>query len=319
MDVICAGILVADVFSSPLESIPSAGELRLAEQFFLSAGGCAVNTAACLRRLGREVRVLGKVGEDLFGEFVARDLGRLGIDSANLRRSHTHPTSATFILNVRGEDRRFIHVFGANADFSFADVDLAAIEDAKILYVGGYLGMPAFGPGDLTQLFQEAKNRSLTTVLDVIVPAGTPVSLTAVEQVLPYTDVFLPNEDETRLLTGFADPLDQANALGKFNEHCTIVITRGAKGLLAKCGRRIWRLGAFPMEFVDGTGAGDAFAAGFMVGLLENWPLEETLRFASAVGASCVRALGCTAGVFHCDEALAYVKSTPLEIVQERG
>jgi sugar/nucleoside kinase (ribokinase family) len=317
MDVICVGILVADIFSSPLESVPNPGELQLAEKFVLNAGGCAVNTAACLRKQGREVRVLGKVGEDLLGEFVARDLGRLGIDSANLRRSPTHPTSTSFILNVRGEDRRFIHVLGANADFSYADVDLAALGDAKILYVGGYLGMPALGPDGLARLFQEAKHRSLTTVLDVIVPVAKPASLAALEQVLPYTDFFLPNEDEARLLTGYADPLKQARCLAKSNDLCTMVITRGAKGLVVKRGPGVWRVGAFPVDFVDGTGAGDAFAAGLMVGLLEKWPLEKTLRFASAVGASCVRALGCTAGVFHFDEALAYVQSTPVEITRE--
>ena len=107
MDAVCLGILVADIFSSPVDSVPAAGELKLAERFLLSAGGCAVNTAACLRRLGREVRVLGKVGQDLFGDFVLRDLERLGIDASSIKRSQTHPTSGTFIMNVKGEDRRY--------------------------------------------------------------------------------------------------------------------------------------------------------------------------------------------------------------------
>ena len=74
MDVICLGILVADIFASPLESLPTAGQLGLTDRFLLGAGGCATNTAACLSRLGRKVRVLGKVGDDLFGDFVLEDL-----------------------------------------------------------------------------------------------------------------------------------------------------------------------------------------------------------------------------------------------------
>jgi sugar/nucleoside kinase (ribokinase family) len=73
------------------------------------------------------------------------------------------------------------------------------------------------------------------------------------------------------------------------------------------------------MESVDESGAGDAFAAGFITGLLENWSLDRTLRFASAVGASCTRALGCTEGVFHFDEAQSYVAKNPLDIAKIRG
>ena len=72
--------------------------------------------------------------------------------------------------------------------------------------------------------------------------------------------------------------------------------------------------GTYSMQTVDESGAGDAFAAGFISGLLEDWSLEKTLSFASAVGASCTSALGCTAGVFTFDEALAFVEQQPLEI-----
>src|ERR1019366_2345929 len=139
MDVVCVGILVADIFSSPVDAMPAAGELKLAERFLLSAGGCAVNTAACLRRRGKQVRVVGKVGRDLFGDFVVRDLERLGMDASSVKRSETHPTSGTFILNVKGEDRRYIHLMGANADLSAEDIDLDALTGARVLYVGGYL------------------------------------------------------------------------------------------------------------------------------------------------------------------------------------
>ena len=82
MEVVCLGILVADIFASPIDSLPAAGELKLVDRYMLNAGGCAANTAACLRRLGRKVRVVGKVGEDLFGDFVKKDLERLGVDTS---------------------------------------------------------------------------------------------------------------------------------------------------------------------------------------------------------------------------------------------
>lgn len=313
MDVICVGILVADIFASPIDSLPKAGELKTTDSFLLSAGGCATNTAACLRRLDRSVTVMGKVGQDMFGDFVLSDLQELGIDVANVRRSRTRPTSATVIINVRGDDRRYLHVIGANSDLTLADVDFSVLEHGRVLYVGGYLAMPAFSAADLKRLFREAKKRSLTTVLDVVIPAGAPVSLAQVEPTLPYTDYFLPNEDEAYRLTGRRNPAEQADFLTGRNPACTVVITLGPRGSLAKSGERLIQTPPFPMESVDESGAGDAFTAGFITGLLEGWPLEYTLRFAGAVGASCTRALGCTDGVFRFNEAVAFLAGQSAE------
>lgn len=313
-DVVCAGILVADIFSSPIDSLPPAGGLKLMEKYVLSAGGCATNTAAVLRRLGRKVKVVGKVGNDLFGDFVLRDLERLGIGASAIARSQSHPTSCTFIINVPGQDRRYIHCLGANSDFSLVDIDTATSDGARILYVGGYLAMPAFRPDHLVQLFREAKKCGLITALDVVIPAGYAVSIKDIQDVLPYTDVFLPNRDEARALTGQNDPMDQANVLARLNPKCTVVITQGKAGTLVRREDQVMHAGVYQVDSVDESGAGDAFSAGFLVGVLENWSLEDSLRFASAEGASCTRALGCRDGVFRFDEAIAFVAKNPLKL-----
>ena len=191
MEVVCAGILVADIFANPIAALPAAGQEVLTERFLFGAGGCATNTAACLRRLGSPAKVVGKVGDDVFGNLVIEDLKRLGIDASSVSRSRTHPTSGTVIINVTGEDRRYIHCIGANADFSFSDIDCLALNGARVLYVGGYMAMPRFGAEDLTQLFREAKKRSLTTILDVVIPSGLSISREQVAAMLAYTDVFL--------------------------------------------------------------------------------------------------------------------------------
>jgi len=319
MDVVCVGILVADIIASPVDAIPAAGQVKLTDRFLLNVGGCAANTAVDLSRLGKRVKVLGKVGDDLFGDFIVRDLQRSGVDSSGLSRSAKHPTSGTFILNVEGQDRRYIHYFGANADFSFADIDCAALDGGRVVYLGGYLLMPQFGIEDLLRLFQEAKKRSMLTVLDVVVPSGVTVSQDDVKKMLRYTDLFLPNDDEAFALTGQKDVFEQAARLGSMNPECTIVITQGSRGALVRHKDEVVQSGIYLMNSVDGSGAGDAFDAGFITGLLEGWPVEETLQFASAVGASCTRSLGCTAGVFNFQEAIRFVKEHPLEIQKGRG
>ena len=114
--------------------------------------------------------MVGKVGQDSMGQFVIDELGRHGIGTEWIRRSATQPTSATVILNVRGEDRRYLHCIGANRDFCADDVNPQILSGTKILYVGGYMAMPGFSGADLRHLFQTAKEAGITTVLDVVIP-----------------------------------------------------------------------------------------------------------------------------------------------------
>jgi sugar/nucleoside kinase (ribokinase family) len=306
-EVVCAGILVADVFAKPIKRPPGAGEVATTPGFVSSVGGCAANTAAALRILGREVTVAGKVGEDIFGDFVISELTRFGVGVQHVRRTSNHPTSGTMIFSVLGEDRRYLHCIGANADFTLDDIDFSLLNDARILYLGGYLAMPSFTPEHLARLFCEAKRRGLTTVLDVVMPNEGIFGIEHVSLALPYTDYFLPNTEEARRLTGYADERRQAEALSALDRKCTVVITLGRRGSIAIQGDRIIKTPPFQMKTVDESGAGDAFTAGLITGLLNGWDLEPTLTFASAVGASRTRALGCSAGVFTFEEAVSFL------------
>src|ERR1700735_2482899 len=308
MDVACVGILVADIFASPIPRLAGGGELTTTSGFVTSVGGCAANVAVALRILGSTVTIAGKVGTDMFGDFVISDLRRHGIGVEHIRRTSSESASGTVILTVRGEDRRYLHSIGANADFTLDDIDYSLLDDVRVLYVGGYLAMPSFAPEQLARLFQEAKRRGLTTVLDVVMPAGASFGIQHVAPALPYTDYFLPNQDEAARLTGHADARVQAEYLSVLTPEGAVVITRGPHGSIAKRRDRLIETLPYQVETVDESGAGDAFTAGLIAGLLQQWELEYTLSFAAAVGASCTRALGCSAGVFTFDEAVAFLK-----------
>ena len=109
------------------------------------------------------------------------------------------------------------------------------------------------------------------------------------------------------ILTGRGDPEEQARCLAEHSVTGTFVITCGANGCVAWVRGQIVRVPPFEMHAVDESGAGDAFTAGFITGLLENWSIPEALRLASAAGASCTRSLGCIDGVFRFDEAVAFL------------
>jgi sugar/nucleoside kinase (ribokinase family) len=318
-DVLCAGIVVADHLCVPIDHVPEPGELVMAERLVLEIGGCASNAAVDLAKMAVACTVCGCVGADAFGRFVIDSLKARGVDTSGIRVAPDADTSQTLIVNVRGQDRRFIHSFGANARFSAADIQPELVGRAKVLYVGGYLLMPALEQAALAAVFRHARQQGVKTVLDVAVPGrrgGGRVNLMhEFDRVLPFTDVFLPNEDEARLITGWTDALDQAQMFRDAGAG-TVVITRGAAGsLLVGDGVRL-RAGVFPIAFVDGSGGGDAFDAGYICGLLAGHDPRGCLELASALGASCVRAVGTTPGVFTRAECEVFLKQHRLPITE---
>ncbi len=145
--VLCAGILVGDLFVPPLPRLPTAGELLVTDDFLMGAGGCAANVAVVLSKLGVGSRVVGKVGRDSFGDFVTSSLAALGVDVSFIGRSETMGTAKTVIIPVAGEDRRYLHTVGANADLTGQDFGSGAMAGVDVVYLGGYLVLPGLQPG----------------------------------------------------------------------------------------------------------------------------------------------------------------------------
>jgi sugar/nucleoside kinase (ribokinase family) len=308
--IVCAGVIVADHLCTPISHVPAAGELVKADELILNIGGCASNAAVVLSKLGVRSTVCGKVGDDAFGRYVAETLASYGVDSRRLGIDPTRATSQSLIINVRGQDRRFIHSFGANQGFTAEDLDSALATHPKVVYVGGFLILPALNPDALAERFARARSLGVMTVLDVATP-GPAEYLRLLRPVLPFTDVFLPNTDEATLILGESDPVRQALAFHDLGAK-RVVITRGEAGSIAVSDSLRARLGAYPINYVDGTGGGDSFDAGYIAGLIEGLPELECLKLASAVGASCVRAVGTTAGIFSRDEAREFINSHEL-------
>jgi sugar/nucleoside kinase (ribokinase family) len=311
-EVLCAGIVVADHVSSPIPHLPVAGELVLADQLLLTIGGCAANVAVDLVKLGVPAAVVGRVGDDVFGRVVADMLRERRVDVSALSVTPGADTSQTMIVNVQGEDRRFIHTFGANSAFRPSDIPAERLSHCRVLYLGGFLLMPEVRPEELAAVFATARRAGARTVLDVVTP-GPGNYLARLESLLPQVDVFLPNDHEGWLITGQKDPLRQAELFHTMGAR-TAIVTLGERGsvVIGEDGRL--RADCFRVPFIDGSGGGDAFAAGYILGLLQGLDGAGCLRTASAVGASCVRAVGTTTGVFTRAELEAFLREQALRI-----
>lgn len=308
-DVACLGILVADTVGKPIDALPEKGGLALVERIELHTGGCAANTGVALVKLGVSTAVLGKVGTDGFGEYVAGAMERQGLDTRGLVRDPASATAATIVVVHSDAERSFLHVPGANATYGPDDVNWDVIAGARILHIAGLQLLPAFEGEPLARTLAEAKRRGLTTALDTVMNPRSR-GWDGIAAALPHLDWALPSHEEAALLTGETDEaaiVDRFKSAGAKN----VAIKRGARGcLVAPENGPIIEAPALSVRAVDALGAGDAWVAGFLAGLLQDWPLAKTARFANAVGACCVQALGATTGVRTRDETLAMMKAT---------
>jgi sugar/nucleoside kinase (ribokinase family) len=294
-DVICLGILVADVVAKPVAEYPGRGRLVLVEQMELHSGGCAANTGIALARLGVATSVIGKVGRDSFGDFVVGELERHGVDASGVLRDDQAQTAATMVMVHPDAERSFVHCAGANATLTAAEIDTERFRGARFLHVAGSLLMPAFDGEPTAEVLRRAREMGLVTSLDTVWDSRGRW-MAAIRPCLPHLDLCMPSIEEARELTGRDAPGEVAAALAGEGAR-TVVLKMGEAGCYVRSPEGEFALPAFAVDAVDALGAGDCFAAGFLAGRLRGWDLARAARFACAVGAMCVTALGATAGV----------------------
>ena len=312
-DVLCVGLVVADLVCAPIPAFPPSGGLVTTDRLELAIGGCASNVAVDLAKLNVSVGVVGRIGSDALGSFVRQSLEEAGVSGKFLSVSTTAQTAATQVVNVAGEDRRFIHAVGANAELTGLELPESALGAARILYVGGFGLNAALSGTNVSNLFRRARANGVLTVLDVVV--GDPQLVRdMLPDALAETDYFLPNRDEARTITGLDDPWEQA-ARFQSQGAKTVMITCGGDGVysLQPNGERLHSQ-AHSVKQVDGTGGGDAFVAGYLYGLLNDLSPTDCIRHGAALGASCVQAAGATTGVFSETQLRKFMESHPLDI-----
>lgn len=315
-DVGCAGLLVEDTFCGPLAALPPAGSLLALDDMPVRAGGCAANVAIDLAKQGITVDLAGCVGRDGAADALFKTFARHDIGTSKVVRVEHFPTSRTIILLLEGQDRRYLHVIGANSAFGIEQVAHSWLASLKVFYLGGLFALPGIDFGKLAGLLAFCREVGVKTVVDVVVPHGQ-AGMSQLAPLLPLIDVFLPNDDEARAFTSLEDPFDQLRAFTNAGAN-TVIVTRGGLGSVAIRDGKTWSCGAYRMDVVDPSGSGDAFTSGVIRSLLQGWDLPRTLQYASAVGASATRAAGTTDSVFTAVAAETFVAEHPLTVTQGR-
>lgn len=319
-NIVIIGIATVDALGRPVDDFPRPGGLRFFDELTLATGGCAVNCAIALSRLGVPCRLVTRVGGDILGDFVVAELTRNGVATGGVIRDASVNTSFSFAAVRSDGERAFLHTTGANARIRPADLpaeglfaNSAAGRDARptqtgrdarsahsLLFVAGAMLMDALDGPPTAQLLAAARAAGATTLLDTVYVESAPQAEweRRVGPALPHLDYFLPSLPEARALSGLTDPAEIA---GQFQSRGTqnVIIKLGAEGVYCRSAAGAeFRIPAEPVErVVDATGAGDCWSAGFLAGLAAGLPLERALRAGNAVAACGIQAVGATSGV----------------------
>lgn len=303
-DVVCLGILVADVIARPVDTVPESGSLGLLDEIALRGGGCALNSGSALARLGASVACAGKVGRDAFGDFLLGLLDERGIDRSLVVQTDDAPTSASVALVDSAGERTFLHVPGANGTLEIADLDLDQVLAARALHIAGALVMPALDGAQTAELLTEARARGVATSLDTVWDASG--GWERLLPSLPQLDLLCVSGPEAFALSGEREP-ERAAAWARERGVATVAVKLGPDGCWVDGDEFRGHVPAVSVDTVDSTGAGDAFAAGMIYAKLQGWPLERAAGFANAVGAAATTAVGAAEGLPTIEEVAAWM------------
>jgi sugar/nucleoside kinase (ribokinase family) len=310
LDVLCIGNAIVDVIADATDDFLDAeglvkGSMRLvdtdeAERLYSHmgqarqvSGGSTGNTAAGIAALGGRAAFVGQVARDQLGEFYAHDLTATGVEFTTAPADVGVPTARSMIL-VTPDGHRTMNTFlGAAQHLATDALDEEQIRDAAILYLEGYLWDP------------ETPRYAMVRAIEIARSSGRKVAFTLSDTFCVdrhrdgfnalidegRIDILFANQAEAEALAGVAHLETAVEQLKRRVE--TLVVTRSEQGALATRDGERADIGAEPVgKVVDTTGAGDLFAAGFLVGYAKGRSLEQSLRLGAIAAAEVIQHYG---------------------------
>ena len=282
--IVVVGSLNMD-FVVSVEHLPAPGETVLGRNFQMIPGGKGANQAVAAAKLGGNsvaVRMVGRVGYDVFADHLKASLSAAGVDVGAVHAAKAVATGVALISVDRNGQNSIVVASGANHELSAADV-----EAMRAVFRGARLALFQLETPleTVAAALVLAKEEGLTTILDPAPAQALP------EGVLQHVDILTPNEGEALRLLGRPparvsreEAVEMAGALRRRGPK-TVVIKLGEQGCYADSGTLQAHFPGFAVEVRDTTAAGDTFNAALAVGMAEGAPLEHSLRFANAAAA----------------------------------
>ncbi|MBI5253941.1 MAG: carbohydrate kinase family protein [Euryarchaeota archaeon] len=283
MDVIGVGALNLDKLYI-VEKIARGGEEIPIISLKESPGGSAANTIAALARLGMRVGFIGKIGSDREGELILKDLEKEGVDIKGIARSKGRTGIILGFVDSSGERALYAYP-GVNDELQINESNLSYARQAKFLHLSSFVGERSY----------QAQKKLLDKLSGVKI-SFSPGMLYArkrlenLKQMIEKSFVIFLNEEEIELITG-KDYRRGAPMLLELGAKL-VVVTLAHRGCFVAGSSESHEIEAYPVKVVDTTGAGDAFAAGFLYGLLLEKDLKTCGKLGNKVASLCIGKVG---------------------------
>ena len=295
MEVLSAGLIVSDIVVYPIDFGKFNIDTQPIENITYASGGDALNVAVNLAGLGIDAGIAGVIGNDPPGERILSVVESAGINHECMIKSKNNQTSTSIVLCKKTGEHHFIYYGKSNDEFNESMISDAVLSEIKILNVSSAMALRSLDGKGLQELFRRAKKYGVITTLDAAHDRDDKW-LEKAEEAFRYTDVFFPSYDEARMITGNAQTEKMAEFMKKYGLKI-FGVKLGAKGCYITNfddgGGKI--VPAFPCDnVVDTTGAGDAFMAGFICGLLKGFYYIDCALLGSAASNYCIRHFGST-------------------------
>jgi len=257
--------------SMQLVDIARSGRIRKACEHLpqsFASGGSAANTIHAVARLGADASFIGKIGKDDYGILFREDLEKHNIRPI-LFYSETHSGRAVALISP-DKERTFATHLGAAVELSSDDIKKEHFSGHSIFHIEGYTVQDH---ALLEKTLMIARDQGMTISIDMASYNVVEENIEFLQYIVKeYVDIVFANEEEAKSFTG----KNPEEALEEIAEMCRIAVVKvGKDGSMVKSGENVHRIPAIPAEVVDTNGAGDIYAAGFLYGYSQNWPLHK--------------------------------------------
>ena len=277
--------------------LPLPGETLMGNEFFTTPGGKGANQAVAAAKLGIPTTLIGRVGDDDWGRSLLTGLQTYGVETSGIQIDSTIHSGVAIITVAGTGENQIIGVYGANARLDQSDVDrlIPVLNDSKVLLLQLEVAIEA-----VKLAAQAAQKAGVMVILD---PAPVPKS--CISHLYPYIDLLIPNETEASQLVGF-----EVNSVETATQAAFVLHNQGAKAVIIKLGaqgafysQELYSeengleimasfVPAFEVDAIDTVAAGDAFAGGLAVAIVEGFPMIEAVRRGCAAGALATLTIG---------------------------
>jgi len=262
-----------------------------------SCGGSAANTIVGLARLGCKVGFIGKIANDREGRMLLEDFLREGVDTEGVVRSKRGRSGVVMgFVDQKGERALYVDP-GVNDIIDFEEINLDYAVKTNFLHLTSFAGEKSFEA-------QKKLVENLPENVKVSLDPGELYARKGIEKLMSMIRrcfVLMPNAKEITLLTGEEDYVAGAERLLEMGVKI-VAVKLGSRGCYVTNGEESHHIEAFKVNVVDSTGAGDAFCAGFLYGLLKNKSLKECGRLGNFVASRCIMKMGARTGLPRLEE-----------------